>query len=310
MQQMTRASAAEKHHRCPQQKWRCNLWEKRRQRTERARGENIKVPASAFASAVTMTGGMWRRDGIIRFAHEVRSALQGLRPYEEMLSAAAQETLPEGQYERAARMALAADINPFSQLAREARGPIDSWRLNVAFMKSAPLPFRTYVDPTGRTQRIRVGHHNYPDIKGNHELTVHLLSAGMDWLPRRSGSTAAGMLTLRDLGRFLNVDRGLIGDILACIEVRPASKPAELASALGLTPHHLASLLRPIGVTASQLRELAMLQAAVKLMIGPATLTEIAHQVGYADAAHLSRSFVRATGVPPSLMRPLPASAT
>jgi AraC-like DNA-binding protein len=265
--------------------------------------------ASAFASAVTMTGGMWRQDGIVRFAHQVRCALQGLRPYEEMLTATAQETLPEGQYEQAARMALAADVNPFPQLARAMRTADEYWRLNVAFMRAAPLPFRTYVDMRGRTQRVRVGQHDYPDIKGNHELTVHLLSAAQDWLPRRPGVAPAGMLSLQQLGRYLNVDRGILGDVLDCMTTHPALKPAQLATALGLVPHQLARLLRPIGVRASELRELAMLQAATRLMLTPATLTEIAHDVGYADGAHLSRAFARATGVAPSMVRPQPQAA-
>lgn len=260
--------------------------------------------ASAFASAITMTGGLWRQDGPGRFAHEIRGSLQGMRPYEEMLTAASQETLPEGHYERAAHMALAASVNPFVQFAREARDMSEFARLNIAFMRHAPLPFRTFVDAHGRSRRIRIGQHHYPDIRGNHELTVQLLVAGLKWIPRQPTVTPRGSLSLLELGRYLNVDRGILGEALECLEGQPDLKPADLARSLGLMPHQLARMLRPIGINASQLREVAMLQAATRLMVGPSSLTEIAHLVGYADAAHLSRSFTRATGVPPSQMRP------
>lgn len=260
--------------------------------------------ASAFASAITMTGGLWRQDGAVRFAHEIRSCLQGLRPYEEMLTAASQESLPEGYYERAAHMALAASLNPFVQLGREVRDLGEFTRLNITYMRYAPLPFRTFVDAHGQSRRIRIGQHHYPDIRGNHELTVHLLGTAMAWVPRRPNVAPRGSLGLLELGRYLNVARGILGEALECFEGQPDLKPAELAKALGLMPYQLARLLRPLGVNASQLREVAMLQAATRLMVGPSSLTEIAHLVGYADAAHLSRSFTRATGVPPSQMRP------
>lgn len=265
--------------------------------------------ASAFASAITMTGGLWRQDGPARFAHEIRSSLQGMYPYELMLTAAAQETLPEGHYERAAHMTLAASVNPFIQLARMASDVSEFARLNIAFMRHAPLAFRTFVDAHGKSRRIRIGHHRHPDIRGNHELTVQLLSAGLGWVPKRPNVAPPGSLGLLALGRFLNVDRGILGDVLECLESQPDLKPADLARSLGLMPYHLARLLRPLGVNASQLREVAMLQAATRLMVGPSSLTEIAHLVGYADASHLNRAFTRATGVPPSQMRP-PAQAT
>ena len=269
----------------------------------------MSKPPGAFASAVAMTGNMWKKDGPERFAHEVRSALQGFFPYAEMLHEAQSSSLPEGQYEKAARLALAGSVNPFVQLARVTRTPGDYVRLMTSFMHYAPLAFRTFVDLNGHTRRIRVGEHTYPDIKGNHELTVHLLKTAQDWITAKGRASTQRMMEMRELARFLNVDQGVIGEAIECIEQHPALRPAELASALNLTPHQLARFMRPMGVRPSELRELAMLQAAVKLMIGPATLTEIAHHVGYADAAHLSRSFVRATGVAPSLMRPLPMSA-
>lgn len=259
--------------------------------------------ASAFASAITMTGGLWRQDGPSRFAHEIRSSLQGLRPYEEMLTAASQETLPEGHYERAARMALAASVNPFIQFVREARDLTEFTRLNIVFMHHAPLPFRTFIDVHGHSRRVKIGEHDYPDIRGNHDLTVHLLGAGLNLIPRQP-TAARGSLGLLHLARYLNAERGVLGDVLECLERQPALKPTELAQAIGLKLHQLARLLRLLGLNAFQLREAAMLQAATRLMVGPSNLTEIAHLVGYSDAAHLSRSFTRATGVPPSLLRP------
>ena len=35
----------------------------------------------------------------------------------------------------------------------------------------------------------------------------------------------------------------------------------------------------------------------------PATLTEVAHRVGYSDHAHMTREFTRVMGTPPSLYR-------
>lgn len=266
--------------------------------------------ASAFAVAITMTGGLWRQDGPRRFAHEIRNCLQGLRPYEEMLTAAAQATLPEGEYERAAHRVLAVGINPFIQFARHSRSRAEVWRLNLAFMASVPLPFRTYVDVHGATHRVRVGAHDYPDLRGNHELTLSLLGAGMAFVPPRADAPPRPEMGLPELARLLNVERGVLGDALECLAQRPDLGPAALAAALGLRPHQLARMLRAFGVRASQLREVAMLLAATRRMLGPASLTEIAHAVGYADAAHLSRSFTRATGVAPSKMRPPAASPT
>jgi AraC-like DNA-binding protein len=77
---------------------------------------------------------------------------------------------------------------------------------------------------------------------------------------------------------------------------------------VGCSPHHLSRLFhRRTGKTLVQHRsELRIHRALDRLREQDATLAEVAADAGFADHAHLSRSFRRFLGVTPSALRRRP----
>jgi AraC-like DNA-binding protein len=84
-----------------------------------------------------------------------------------------------------------------------------------------------------------------------------------------------------------------------------------LAEAVGLSPSRLMHVFtESIGIPLRPyLSWLRLQRAAAAIVSGRASLTEAAHEAGFADAAHMSRSFKRALGVAPSVLRPLRCSS-
>src|SRR5215813_2071843 len=83
-----------------------------------------------------------------------------------------------------------------------------------------------------------------------------------------------------------------------------------LAEAVGLSPSRLMHVFtESIGIPLRPyLSWLRLQRAAAAIVSGKVSLTEAAHAAGFADAAHMSRSFKRALGVAPSALRPLRCS--
>jgi AraC-like DNA-binding protein len=84
-----------------------------------------------------------------------------------------------------------------------------------------------------------------------------------------------------------------------------------LAEAVGLSSSRLMHVFtESIGIPIRPyLSWLRLQRAAAVIVSGSASLTEAAHAAGFADAAHMSRSFKRALGVAPSVLRPLRCSS-
>lgn len=79
-----------------------------------------------------------------------------------------------------------------------------------------------------------------------------------------------------------------------------------LAADLKLSPSRLRHLFRAqTGITPQQLKGWHRMHAVARAMATCGSLTEAAHDVGFVDSAHLSRSFRRQFGLPPSrVLRP------
>ncbi|WP_287144134.1 helix-turn-helix domain-containing protein [Achromobacter sp.] len=87
----------------------------------------------------------------------------------------------------------------------------------------------------------------------------------------------------------------------------PALTPDHVAQACGISKRSLYSLFGPIGMTPQAYITQRKLAAACELLIAvdaqQRTITQIAYELGFADAAHFSRVFSRVYGLSPSQWR-------
>lgn len=97
---------------------------------------------------------------------------------------------------------------------------------------------------------------------------------------------------------------------LAALAERPEAELREpdFAAENGLSLRALQRHLARAGLSWPRLMRAARLrQACGRLLSGPAALTEIAHDAGFADQAHFTRCFRRAAGMSPSVYRRIAA---
>ncbi len=83
----------------------------------------------------------------------------------------------------------------------------------------------------------------------------------------------------------------------------PRLRVSEIAGRVRLSSTRLTHLFTErIGAAPRRYRTWGTLRRAVELMGSGRLLTEVAHEAGFSDAAHLSRAFVAMLGIPPSAL--------
>ncbi|MEM8799523.1 MAG: helix-turn-helix domain-containing protein [Pseudomonadota bacterium] len=96
--------------------------------------------------------------------------------------------------------------------------------------------------------------------------------------------------------------------VLSVIDRINATEPdlcqfADLAEHAGVSENHLSHIFTDnLGISMRSLRLWHKLRLAMKRMVGLDTLTTIAHDCGFSDSAHFSRSFHTALGLKPSFI--------
>jgi len=84
-------------------------------------------------------------------------------------------------------------------------------------------------------------------------------------------------------------------------EVDPSLRSADVAQRVGLSPSRLREhYSEQLGVAPTALRTWFRHRVVIQAMARGLNLTHAAHEAGFADSAHLSRSFRKTFGLPPS----------
>lgn len=108
---------------------------------------------------------------------------------------------------------------------------------------------------------------------------------------------------LSALAGMLGLGRGVAGETAFAFESEPELRVDALARHLGCHHRTLQRELKDFGITAETIKRASMLSRATTLLPSALTLTEIAHEAGYSDHAHMTRAFVASCSLAPSLLR-------
>lgn len=104
---------------------------------------------------------------------------------------------------------------------------------------------------------------------------------------------------------FLPLDRRVQTTLRLLRAAEPErARTADLAGRVDLSPSRLAHLVHAeLGLSVARYRRWRRLRKAAELIGLGATITDTAHECGFADSAHLSRTFVQMLGITPSVFR-------
>jgi transcriptional regulator GlxA family with amidase domain len=110
-------------------------------------------------------------------------------------------------------------------------------------------------------------------------------------------------LALAAVAARLGVERSASAQAAEVFELQGAIDIPSLARALGCSLRTLQRRLKEEGGSAEQLRACGRIVRATRLLRTNLTLTQVAMEAGFADAAHMSRAFKVACGNTPTTLR-------
>jgi len=269
----------------------------------------------AIVRALEATGGWTPRR---QFAESVRHAVQGHVPYLRCYQGgvrAAKDRMGLDTIERLVNEQLAFDLNPLTQLPRfvpdmqelirgynEYTGSVNlgiRWTV-VASDAPQPTQSRTWVSVVSREDPYACQHARFAVLQESLRRMP---------LPSR-GSAAPALMRLSGLAGALGVQGGAACEVSQVFESEGPVPLAELARRLACHPRTLERRLREEGLTAEILRQAVRLLHAMARMRSGGNLAAIAAEAGYADHAHMTRSFRASCGMAPSFFKRLMAAPT
>jgi len=250
-----------------------------------------------------------------RFAAAVSHAIDGHLPYERYNAAGrarAAEGATEAQVERAVREFLASDLSPGVGVIGGLSSPTRIVEGFNEYNASSGVAVRTNVSmpATGGRAPLVVARREMrveaPDPALCRIGTLALFDA---LISNAEGNAKRGELpklkTMSGLARELGVAGSASAEAALVFESEGAMRVEELARRLGCHPRSLARKLRSEGLTAEAIRSAARIARASDRLGSEESLTVIAMEEGFADLAHMTRSFKLSSGMQPSLLRRL-----
>jgi len=119
----------------------------------------------------------------------------------------------------------------------------------------------------------------------------------------RSARHPLGMRGLGDVAGTLGLEGSAVAQLAALFETQGFMPIGVAARALGCHQRTLERLLKKEGITAEGIRMAVRILRAHQRFIGHESLTTIAHDEGFSDLAHMTRSFRASCGMTPTLLR-------
>ena len=246
-------------------------------------------------------------DPLQRFWLSIRHVGQGQVSYSRYqragLSRAAEGTAPS-EIEKLLLDWLQTDLNPTVQIARTSNMPSALVEGYNAFNRRVCVHVRTTMERSGSSITL------VREMRGSSfdpEICKHATSFAMSTMVRqvaaREGRPLGDALSADHVARLLGVERSASAELSNLYETRGPRTVEQAASELGCSSRALQRALKDEGGSAEQIKIATRLLRAFKLMAGKLSLTQIALEAGYADSAHMSRSFMASCGLTPSEVR-------
>ncbi len=194
---------------------------------------------------------------------------------------------------------LAFDCNPVAWLMRGAPTPAAFEARWNGYNRRAAVGVRTFVD--GAHSVARVAERSAVDSAFRRDAICALL----DVLQAARRGPDDGHAPLLALARRLGLPAWAC-DLLALLHAQPSLTLDQAAAALGASRRTLQRRLHGEHLSYEGLQAAVRLTVASRaIALGQDSLTSIAHDMGFSDSAHLTRSWRAATGLAPSDFRAL-----
>lgn len=209
----------------------------------------------------------------------------------------------EGQVAREVDAMSDYDLNPFLQCMLACATPAQALRIHASYMqRSTYIRVPTHLALAGggfriHTRRVPAELTDVSICRDSHLAAMNMIAT------RIQRGAVPPPPTLGLLVDRLQPGLPAVADACAALDAEPGMSVTRLAAETGCRLRTLQRALARAGVTGENLRRAAMLLRATSQLRSRRTLTEIAHDAGYSDLAHMTRSFVTSCGVTPTGLR-------
>ncbi len=225
------------------------------------------------------------------------------------------ERLPESALAAIVADELRVDMNPFVQCMLRAPSRRGALLVHQSLNKLAALAVRTEMgfDGSGAltvTSRSASLSGEDPTVcRDVHLMGMDIILASIDEGAPVGGFPFGGRSRLSPprhisaLAAMLGLGSGAPSEAALAFESDSEMKVEDVARRLGCHRRTLQREFKVSGMTAETLKRACMLSRATALLPSALTLTEIAHEAGYSDHAHMTRAFVASCALAPSILR-------
>ena len=214
---------------------------------------------------------------------------------------------------------LCVDLNPLLKCLVHAATRYNALLLHQSLNQLANLPVRTEIGFDGRgtlTVRSRTTSSSGYDptaCRDAHLMGMDIIVSSIaepgtqtvadSEIPAWGGRRLRPPACVSELATLLGLGSSVASDAALAFEADAAIKVQDVARHLGCHSRTLQREFKASGLTAETLKRACMLSRATALLSTAMTLTDIAHEAGYADHAHMTRAFVTSCALPPSILR-------
>lgn len=252
----------------------------------------------------------------ILFADSVRCVTNGHVPadhYYKISTTSAVRGLKENTLEQRMRELFAVDLNPLIAMTRQLDSELLFFKAWNTWQKYTRLAVSTIIhghsNDSFEIKREKVSYQSDPPAARDAALCAFDILT--DAARRKRGRSAEGSSEpgrrLSDIASTLGVRDSAVQETVLCLEEMRGLNVAGLCQSLGCHPRTLERHLKAAGLSAIDLKTACALIGATNSLWGASSLTEIAFENAFSDQAHMTRAFRKACGLPPSVLRSLPA---
>jgi len=279
-----------------------------RQRSIRKRGLKEPLAYYVVVHALEAEAG-WNADR--RFAAAVSHAVDGHLAYPRYHAAGrarAREGIGEEGVQRLVRDFLETDLNPAIAFLANLNRAESALRGYNLYNATANLAVRTSVDIKDQGQRgvrrlaaERDLRTRADDPSPCRTATLTVAASVIEHV-QSGGTCLSRPLSVSHLAEILGRGYGIGADVARAIEDDWLAPLSLLPRKLGCHKRTLERSLRDVGLTAQALRRADRMMRATAGLFSGHTLTSIAADCGFSDAAHMSRSFRASCGLTPTML--------
>jgi AraC-like DNA-binding protein len=254
------------------------------------------------------------------FANAVEHVLNGFVDtdrYQRAGRLAGAKRIPESSLASIVANELCIDMNPFVQCMLRAPSRRGALRVHQSLNQLAALAVRTEVAfnndgaLTVTSRSASVSGEDPSACRDVHLMGMDIILGSID---ENGPSVANGETTfhrsrvspprrISALAVLLGIGSSVASEAALAFESDSEIRVEDVARRLGCHRRTLQREFKASGITAETLKRACMLSRATSLLPTALTLTEIAHEAGYSDHAHMTRAFVSSCSLSPSILR-------